>query len=248
MKKLLIKGGLMALSLCLGLPAGNAMAQDFSNVYVTPRIIYSKQSGDMDSVKWNEGGPYSTSILSKDDSDNRLGFGISAGIDLEYEYAMPIRLELEYAYHGQGQFDSGWKQYYAGGNDYRGKQSFKVQTHTFMVNGFYDIKTNGPVTPYVGGGIGMSYLKSKYKGTLNLNGTEGRVSKNTRDSQFAWNLGGGLAYQVNDIMAIDVGYRYYDFGEVDMSRFNVGYVGFSGKPSLDMSAHEFSVGLRFSSF
>lgn len=248
MKKLLIKGGLVALSLCLGLPVGNAMAQDFSSVYVTPRLIYSIQNGDMNSTRWDGGGSYYNSILNKDVNSKRFGVGISAGLDFEYIYALPLRVELEYAYHGKGKFDSGWKRNFYGTNDYNAKQVFNVKAHTFMVNAFYDIKTNSPVSPYVGGGLGMSFLDSKYRTDINLNGTRAMVTQTTRDNQFAWNLGGGLAYQINDIVAVDVGYRYYDFGKVDFSRFDIGHVSYSGKPSLDMTAHEFSVGLRFSSF
>lgn len=247
MKKSLINGGLMAIALVLGLPAGNAEAQDFSNAYITPRLLYSFQSGDMSSANYNIGGSRG-SVFGGSKDDKVLGFGISAGLDLEYAYNYPIRVELEYAYHGMGEYEKHAGPLRVGTDIYSASQRFKVKTHTFMVNGFYDIPTNGPLNPYIGGGIGMSYMRTKYRTVGDVNGFSAKHSNAVRDWNFAWNLGGGLSYQINEVVALDLGYRYYDFGKVEAERMYVPTANYNGKPSIDIDAHELSVGLRFASF
>ena len=57
-----------------------------------------------------------------------------------------------------------------------------------------------------------------------------------------------MAYHVSDNVAIDAGYRYVDLGSGEAGRFNIQHLGYSGNPKVDFTAHEFSVGLRFSGF
>ncbi len=53
------------------------------------------------------------------------------------------------------------------------------------------------------GGIGYAY--NKVDGHENFKG-DGR-------SDFAWNIGAGMTYDINDCWAMDVGYRYVDLGQ-----------------------------------
>lgn len=51
---------------------------------------------------------------------------------------------------------------------------------------------------------------------------------------FSWNVGAGVSYELNDRLALDVGYRYTDFGS-----FKKDDVKFKGK------ANEVTAGVRF---
>ena len=63
-----------------------------------------------------------------------------------------------------------------------------------------------------------------------------------RFTNFAWNVGAGVAYNVNENLAIDAGYRYVDLGynevssTVDGKKYEVGSRPYN---------HEFMLGLRF---
>ncbi len=77
-----------------------------------------------------------------------------------------------------------------------------VASLTMMVNGFYDIHTNTPLTPYVGGGLGIVQVwfnDVKAPGS-SITGNDNRLA-----TQFAL----GVAYKINDAIDLDFGYRFF---------------------------------------
>lgn len=230
MRAKLINTGLAALALALASPVTMAPAQEISSLYITPKFFYSFQKGDLSSAH-AEGQSY----LGGGDDDQNLGIGVSVGTDFAYYYDTPVRLELEYLYHTEGQFTKRNRYVPAG-------QEFKVRAHSFLINGFYDFHTETQYTPYVGLGLGMAYLKTKYNGYVG----NARHSASSNDWNFAWNLGAGVAYNVSDTLALDLGYRYMDLGKGKVGSYNYG--GLRGDPKVDLTSHTISLGLRFSGF
>jgi opacity protein-like surface antigen len=106
-----------------------------------------------------------------------------------------------------------------------------------MGNAFLDIHTDTDFTPYVGGGLGAAYLNDHVTVSSGFD---------TKDKiwNFAWNVGGGVAWSLNESMALDLGYRYMDMGKTDGSLLGPG----SHSTTTDLTAHEFSLGLRISGF
>ena len=119
-----------------------------------------------------------------------------------------------------------------------------LRTYTMMLNVYKDLGSFGPLTPYVGAGIGAAYhmMKEIYF-TDNPNLTN-RIEGNN-DLSFAWALMAGVGYQVSDRAILDFGYRYIDLGKATSGRVdNAGFVN----PRVnidDITAHEFKVGLRY---
>jgi len=153
-----------------------------------------------------------------------LGLGVSLGTDLSYSSSLPIRLETEYLYHGNQTFSVG-------------NVNHDISAHTIMGNIFLDLQTDTEFTPYVGGGLGVAYLNDH---VTSLAGDD------TKDKRWnlAWNLGGGIAWGLSESLALDLGYRYMDLGKTDGSRL-------ASQPTMaeaDLTAHEFSLGLRISGF
>ena len=70
----------------------------------------------------------------------------------------------------------------------------------FMANGYYDINTGSPWTPYVGGGIGLALEQ------LSLNNVPVTFSSST---DFAYQGIAGIGYQITDAVNIAVEYRYF---------------------------------------
>lgn len=248
MKKKNIKNGIWALALALLLPAAPAEAMEIGTFYLTPRVIYSYQTGDMASTRWNGGGPFRAGIVGGEDNDSRFGFGLALGADLSYATSYPVRVEVEYIYHGAGEFKKGPRSFTANGRTYSASQEYEVKAHSLMANVFYDFNTNSTLTPYIGGGLGVGYLDTKFRTGMSMNGRSGSARLSNTDWNLAWNLGGGLAWYVSDSVAIDLGYRYVDLGKGEAGNFNIQHLGYSGSPRVDYTAHEFSVGLRFSGF
>ncbi len=239
----LLKSGIMAVVLSLGLSGMEASAQEFNSIYVAPRFIYSKQTGDMSKAHYNI-GPAAIGILGGEDDDNNFGLGIALGTDLSYSTELPVRLEAEYTYRGQATFKNGPK--WVAGYPLYADQSFDVKAHTLMANAFYDINTETAFTPYVGAGLGMAYLRSDYKHRVNGVG----FNKSSNDWNLAWNVGAGVAYQFSDNIALDVGYRYVDLGTAECGTSTGISAGAALKTDakVDYTAHEFSLGLRFNGF
>lgn len=139
-----------------------------------------------------------------DANSTRLGGALAVGYDFKKSYDMPFRIEAEYAL--------------------RGTEDFKVNgTHvkvwspqTAMVNVYYDIYTGTPFKPYIGAGTGLAW------------------TGNTRDTNWAWNVGAGIAYDFDENWAVDLGYRFLDFGKVH----NRNYTG-------HVYNHEIMMGLRY---
>lgn len=247
MKKKLIRCGLFALALTVGLPAAQAPAQEFNSMYIAPKIVFSRKTGDMSSAKWFNDDGWSRGVLGGSDHDNSFGFGLAIGNDFSLYAGYPIRMEFEYVYHGEGKFGNGPSVIYNNTKTQIASQSFKIKAHSFMVNGFYDIDLGAIATPYVGGGLGLAYLKSDYSSKSHVSGEESvHVKTSNNDWSFAWNLGAGVSFAINDLTALDVGYRYYDLGEAEPGSVNTS--GYRGSPKIDMTSHELSVGLRFSMF
>lgn len=104
-----------------------------------------------------------------------------------------------------------------------------------------------------------------------------KLSGQQNSWKFAWNVGAGFSYQITDSMALDLNYRYSDFGKADFGTHgykvsgaqknpdfdssqkenssdnkanndNVELGRASGKASMDLTAHEVIFGLRISAF
>lgn len=108
-----------------------------------------------------------------------------------------------------------------------------VSTFYGFVNLYYDIFTWGRVTPYVGGGVGFA------RHSINNISLPPNVAEGS-NTQFAWNLQGGVAVAVTNNLSLDVGYRYTDWGDAvsgaDPDTLHVD----------NIHSHDLRVGLRWS--
>ncbi|WP_170984209.1 outer membrane protein [Rhodoligotrophos defluvii] len=107
----------------------------------------------------------------------------------------------------------------------------KLSTGTIFANGYVDFDYFGFVKPYVGGGVGVAFHSIS-------NVDKPPFSSSGSSTDFAWNVQAGLAFDVTENIAVDVGYRYVDLGDAK-----------SGGPDHfhvdSITAHEARVGLRF---
>jgi len=112
--------------------------------------------------------------------DTGYGFSLSGGYNFD-----GVRLEGEYGYKTADVKDiSGYS--YSGAD-----ASFK----SFMVNGYYDIKTNSAVSPFIGAGLGL------INGELNDNGYT------VDDTVLGYQLIAGVGFNLNKNVTIDLSYR-----------------------------------------
>ena len=101
----------------------------------------------------------------------------------------------------------------------------------FMVNGWYDFDTGSKLTPYVGGGIGLS------KQDIDVTSVAGvSTPYNQDDTVFSYQAGVGLNYNFAENTSAGLGYRY--FGSSD-AEFDDG----TDKVEAEYSSHIVSIGL-----
>ncbi|UQZ87769.1 hypothetical protein C4J81_00470 [Deltaproteobacteria bacterium Smac51] len=241
-------------------------------IYFTPKIMYSHQMSDgFDATGKFSGfelnsGKYSGS----DKTDNTFGGGLAIGYDFGEVGDFPVRTELEYLIRSRSEAKYPTKRTSSSASgisfidsDYR----TEATVQTVFANVYFDFRNDSAFTPYIGAGLGganvKGELKSKHTGQMyNTNNGRGYTLDNDFDGSheswnFAWNLSAGASYRFTDSVALDLSYRYSDFGEVEYGTHgfqlydmadgsHIG--GYGGKAKSDLTAHEVILGVRISAF
>jgi len=222
-------------------PAALAMAE---GLYIAPKIGYSNfkaktGSGD-EPIQIGGGSSGSKSIVP---------FGLAVGYDFKPGYDVPLRAEFEYAYRGKKELIKYSDSPTGISADVDAIGKFGAQS--FFLNGYFDIHNSTPVTPYIGVGLGLAKVSVEYKADVsNISGVpvdDFKLNTSKTKTNLAWNIGGGAAWKIIDNLALDLGYRYADFGKVSPDNHYIGgearYFRFY---DVKTSAHEVMLGLRFS--
>lgn len=141
--------------------------------------------------------------------------GVSAG----YRLPMGLRTELELSYRRNrvdSQKSGGVTTYVSG-----------VETHAFsyLVNAWYDIPTGTSFMPYLGGGIGGTTITLDNAGDVDS------------DAVFAWQLGGGIGFEMMSGIVFFTDYRWLTTEDMRVK---------PGSPDLKMeySSHNILFGAR----
>ena len=187
-------------------------------------------------------GLHDTSVTSTDfvttkTFNDRVQFdpGINLGVTGGYDFGL-LRLEGELSYkNGEikritDQAD-GFRFHDPDGN---------LGALAVMFNAFFNLRNSSPVTPYIGGGIGVATLH-----LTNTYGTDTRGSSQRlllypkdNDTVFAYQAGAGLEIALNRRLSLDLGYRYF---RTDKARFESDVLTTTG---IRFESHNGAVGLR----
>lgn len=106
-----------------------------------------------------------------------------------------------------------------------------------MVNAFFDLHNPGPVTPYVGGGIGFANLHLSETSAIDVSAGPVFLYPEDDDTVFAYQAGAGVGIALNRRLVLDVGYRYFGTSRARLSD------GFD-TAELRYESHNGVVGLR----
>ena len=240
MKRIL---GLLLLAGVVMTPAV-ALADEQIGVYVTPKFIYGLTQ--MDSFKGHfseDGDSYSQNGGSR--TDDTFGASIAIGYDFEKKFDVPIRAELAYAGFSKAETQKTY-----GDDDYTSKmkQTFGIQT--LVVNAYWDINTGTRFTPYLGAGLSMAFIKTKCKDSgyeyadPDDSWNDSTGSRNV--TNFAWNVGAGLGYDITESWTLDIGYRFVGLGPVKTKTYSSFEDDFAMHGKTDnLYQHQFAVGARY---
>jgi outer membrane autotransporter protein len=151
--------------------------------------------------------------------------GFNVGVAGGHDFGM-VRLEAELAYR-ENDFDKIEFPFFG-----RARASGDISATSLMFNGYYDLETGSPVTPYLGAGLGVANV------SMNDVKVAGVKVVDDDDTVFAYQIGAGVAFALNEVMALDLGYRYFatadpEFTDRERDDFDFEY-----------KSHNVSLGLR----
>jgi opacity protein-like surface antigen len=124
------------------------------------------------------------------------GFNIHGAIG--YRISDAFRAEAEFTYR---QNDIDQLTIAAFGLSASGAASGDVTSASGMINGYWDIPVSGMIKPYLGAGLGVSRVDAE----LTVAGVTGEGD----DTVFAYQLMGGVQYDISSNAAVRVGYRFF---------------------------------------
>jgi opacity protein-like surface antigen len=157
-------------------------------------------------------------ITANIESDSGLALGVAAGYDLGNN----IKVEGEIAYQKN---DLDKASVFGVDVDLAGDTS----SLAFLLNGYYDFVNESVFTPFVSTGLGFAKVEIN---DFNVPGS-GLPSYNDDDTVFAYQVGAGVDYAVNEKITIDFKYRYLGASDPEFDTSTVEY-----------ASHNFYAGIR----
>lgn len=170
--------------------------------------------------------PYSYAVSLSTDP----GFGVGAFGG--YKIPFGFRFELELTYRRNG-FDEliDYSEFWS--VDDRRTIDGDISSLSYMANLWYEHDFGAGWMPYLGFGLGAA---TKF---LNCGGDDclGLNRRADGETDFAYQLGVGVAYALTNKMVISLDYRYFDSIEADLDIFNV-------LEDFDYANHNIMIGFR----
>lgn len=168
-----------------------------------------------------------------------------AGFGVGYDFGTYLRTDLTIDYEFGADFEG---ELYCGGCDPTPPQySYETATisaWSFLLNGYIDFGTRGgPITPYIGAGIGVAALTTTNVAFVNPDTSTG-VWQGTKTWNFAWALMAGFSVDMSERVALDINYRYIHLGTA-MAITDLGTNNDTPIVYDNIAAHEIRVGFRY---
>jgi opacity protein-like surface antigen len=195
----------LTLALLFTLPS-LSFAVDLDGFYITAKGGVSKTFNTGETTFNAANGALRT--LQNEDLGTGSAFGFSVGKYLTNSF----RLELEATKRTGYEYDA---RFTTAGLTTATEEA-KIETHALFINGFYDFQpftmSNTAITPYLGGGVGISRNKMK---TIveRVNGLpDGQTIDGNTINQFAYKLSAGTLVSLTKQLSLDVNYQYVNLG------------------------------------
>ena len=219
-----------------------SFAIDLDGFYITPKGGISK-SMDTGVILGDTGGG------QFDIKDNDLGTGYVFGLSVGKYITNNFRVELEASQRGGLEYDT----QYASEPNLGTTTKADIKTQSIFINGFYDFESfaiiNSLVTPYIGGGIGISRNKM---GVVTEVTPENEVAylDGNKVSQFSYKLAAGTLINLTKKLSLDINYQYVDLGSFKSGLDYVASGGATGTLTEalndgEIKTQELMVGLQY---
>lgn len=223
--------------------APEVTVQEASGWYLRGDVGYSFNK--MRGAKYFQGGQtFETDFTSASIDDSWM-----AGAGVGYQINNYLRTDLTFDYLGKSDFRGSTQGLCLDGVTFcNSSDRASMRAYSLMANVYVDLGTYGYVTPYVGAGVGASYVKwDKLRNRIcddpGAPGCYGDDHGGKGKWRFTGALMAGATIDVTCAVKADVGYRYRYIDGGDM----FGYVGASGTQGRDKGfhSHEARIGARY---
>ncbi|WP_272691276.1 outer membrane protein [Providencia sp. PROV132] len=217
MKKAFIVSALMG---CVSLPTFANTEDSKTGLYVTGKMGASivQMSGQQFVYSgFAEAGDNGT----KNGDSHRTGVfggGLALGYDFDSQFDIPVRAELEFMARDKANATYNIRNRVRNGVTQTRDIKNQVKLNTLMVNGYYDIKNSSDFTPFVS--VGLGYAAVDFKTTradVNNPGISESYTNTHTANNFAWSVGAGVNYAINEDWDMGLSYRYLDAGKADIT-------------------------------
>ncbi len=204
---------------------------------------------DLRGAKFNQGGDASHRVnFNSADLDNTGNLGIGVGYQANDYLRVDTTFDYLFSADFRGSTTGGGAPFGSCTGRCRSRDTSSLTAYRLMANAYVDIAHYGLFTPYVGAGIGGTYVKwDDLKNTAcsasNPENCDDTVTHNGRSSwRFTYALMAGTAIDINCHLKGDVGYRFRHVQGGNMFGFNE-----NGGPGVDrgFNIHEARAGLRY---
>jgi opacity protein-like surface antigen len=180
--------------------------------------------------------------------DASLADGIGFGISVGHKYNDKFRSDIELS---RRSFELQNITPTSGGS--ARSLSGQVDIYSALVNGYYNLPDsakfvflNSPFRPYIGAGIGVTYLRANdVSASLQQTAESGGKPQNntTPENASIWlpagQLTAGLSFPMTNTLDFDLGYRYFLMGDI------TGTVNGSSGDSSVLRSHSLKLGARY---
>jgi opacity protein-like surface antigen len=185
---------------------------------------------DMD-VTSTQFGPGAQTFNDRVEFDPGINVGGAGGFDFGY-----LRIEGELSYKGAEMSSIVEKNSQTRYANVDGRAG----AFAMMGNAFLDLRNPSPVTPYIGGGVGIANVRlTNTDGTDTRTGFRTRLYDSDNDTVFAYQAGAGLEIAFTQRLSLDIGYRYFGTAKAKFNRHS------STAAELKFESHNVSGGFRF---
>lgn len=221
MKKISLLG--LAVIVAVMMTVSGAMAFDKVKPYVEGEV--GESFIKMESGGFNTAGPHDN---TGDDRVNRTIPAVHVGA----KFFNVVRGDIGFHYRGKSDFTT---------NSFAPPvPTYFYQTEvkdvcSLMFSVFAEPFTFKNFTPYVGAGIGNTWMRVKTDDTV--------VAGSSSETKFTWQVEAGIQYAFTDNLSVRAGYRYVDMGKFDIPLSD----GFNPLGNLTgrLTAHEVMVAFRY---
>ncbi len=200
--------------------------------------------------------------VSHEDIKSTPFFGVGIG----YEFNTWLRFDVTGEYRGKSLFIA--QDRYPGGNGTfnvnsnaaaitagtpgaflpgTNEYTADIESWVGLANAYIDLGTYMCITPYIGGGVGLASVSVLGLKDVNVPNLGVAYATDHTETNFAWAVYGGLAYDVNPSVTLDLAYRYTDLGDARSGTVTAydNSSSYSGVDIEDITSHDVMLGVRW---